>query len=775
MPVFHALVRGRLSRDVWGVAALLCGLALAGSVVAVRLGVAREEGEALSRAATIADAAVAPALTGDDLSAPIQGDAARELGADLRDAILADRRIVRVRVWAPDGMLLFSTDGSDAVGRRIPPVDVRITDAVEGTPSGGVSTEDEDRPGLAPDPEPVYRAFVPLSVEGQRPDAAAEVDFRHADLGASASRPWRGVQLALGVGLIASLLLLLLSLRTSPAPAGQRPGPSEGRPRTAPASPSPPAEQQASAGEAAEDAAALRRKLTQAEARIGALEGEIALLTNQLRKVESERGTPVDGVAGVLREAEETVQEAAARAEEAEARAREAEARAERAEGRAEQAETRAGDAEARLEEARSRLQETEARLQETEARLQDAEARLQDADARARRAEEAEARAREAEARAEQAEARAEQAEARAERVEEAEEPREALVQATARAEQAEARAAEATALAAAAEARAQELEARLEHALAGAQAAEELATRLRDAEARLVDAERRLAEGAEEGRGPGPGFEERLAAAEARARRAEEALEELRRMAVMAPEAEEFRERLARAGATRHRHESQDTETLLRQAITQELRPALSQLLGVTLALKAAVGPDAQTFLRQLHAATRRLDRLVGDLQDAPRLADGTLPLRRRRTDLEALVQRVVGEMEALQDRVLEVDTRPAKASVDAGRIEQVVETVLEVVRERAAPGSAIWVEVGEAEGGARISVEDAGPVPPSLGPELTLAARIVELHGGRLWVEPRERGGTAFRLFLPERPPQEAPAPAANAPQAPSGSTA
>ena len=759
MPVFHALVRGRLSRDVWGVAALLCGLALAGSVVAVRLGVAREEGEALSRAATIADAAVAPALTGDDLSAPIQGDAARELGADLRDAILADRRIVRVRVWAPDGILLFSTDRSDAVGRRIPPVDVRITDAVEGTPSGGVSTEDEDRPGLAPDPEPVYRAFVPLSVEGQRPDAAAEVDFRHADLGASASRPWRGMQLALGVGLIASLLLLLLSLRTSPAPAGQRPGPSEGRPRTAPASPSPPAEQQASAGEGAEDAAALRRKLTQAEARIGALEGEIALLTNQLRKVESERGTPVDGVAGVLREAEETVQEAAARAEEAEARAREAEARAERAEGRAEQAETRAGDAEARLEEARSRLQETEARLQETEARLQDV-------DARARRAEEAEARAREAEA-------RAERAEARAERVEEAEQPSEALVQATARAEQAEARAAEATSLAAAAEARAQELEARLEHALAGAEAAEELATRLRDAEARLVEAERRLREPGEPE--PGPGFEERLAAAENRARRAEEALEELRRMVVMAPEAEEFRDRLARAGATRHRHEAQDTETLLRNAITQELRPAVSQLLGVALALKAAVGPEARSLVRQLSAAARRLDRLVANLQDAGRLADGTVPLRRRRTDLEALVQRLVGETEGLQDRVLEVGTRPAKASVDAGRIEQVVETLLEVVRDRAAPGSAIWVEVGEAEGGARISVEDPGPVPSSLGPELALAARIVELHGGRLWVEPREGGGTAFRVFLPERPPQEAPASAAGAPQAPSGSTA
>ena len=32
------------------------------------------------------------------------------------------------------------------------------------------------------------------------------------------------------------------------------------------------------------------------------------------------------------------------------------------------------------------------------------------------------------------------------------------------------------------------------------------------------------------------------------------------------------------------------------------------------------------------------------------------------------------------------------------------------------------------------------------------MSLVARFAELHGGRAWVEDREGGGAAFRVFLP-----------------------
>ncbi|HXF73765.1 MAG TPA: hypothetical protein VNO79_14285, partial [Actinomycetota bacterium] len=362
MPVLRTLVRGRFSRDLWGVAALLCALALAGSIVMARLGVDREQREALSRAQAVADSTIAPVLTRDLLGGAIEGAEAEPLRAAVREAILADPRIVRVRIWRPDGTLLFSTDPRDDVGRVIPPIDVRITDAVEGTPAGGVSGADEARRGLARDAEPVYRTFVPLTVEGPPPAAAAEIDFRHADLASAASAPWRPVQVALGAGLALALGLLAVSMRTgAEAPAGPaRPAgapPDEPKARRAPQPP------EATPG--AQDAAVLARKLKQAETRIGALEGEIALLTNQLRRAEIERadGRPVPGAAQAVREAEEALARANERLQDAEARAAEAEARAR-------EAGSRVAGVERALAEERARAAQAEARAREAEAEV---------------------------------------------------------------------------------------------------------------------------------------------------------------------------------------------------------------------------------------------------------------------------------------------------------------------------------------------------------------------------------------------------------------------
>ncbi|HWO70164.1 MAG TPA: hypothetical protein VNP94_05355, partial [Actinomycetota bacterium] len=379
MPLFRTLVRGRFSRDLWGVAALLFALALAGSIVAIRLGVDREERDALSRAGTVADSAIAPVLSRGLLQGPIEGTEAEPIRAAVREAVLADPRIVRVRIWRPDGTLVFSTDPGDDVGRVVPPIDVRITDAVEGTPGAGVSEPDEARRGLAHDAEPLLRTFVPLVVEGPPPAAAAEIDFRHADLVAAASAPWRPVQVALGAGLALALAMLLVSMRAgAEAPVGLR-TPTEPRPEE----PKPPPAPRPSAGAVGEDAAALARKLKQAETRIGALEGEIALLTNQLRRAEMERadGRPVPGAAQAIREAEEALATANERVQEAEARAAQAEAAAREAAARAAQAEQTLAEtrraAERALAEERAKTAQAETRVREATAEAERARAEV--------------------------------------------------------------------------------------------------------------------------------------------------------------------------------------------------------------------------------------------------------------------------------------------------------------------------------------------------------------------------------------------------------------
>ena len=185
--------------------------------------------------------------------------------------------------------------------------------------------------------------------------------------------------------------------------------------------------------------------------------------------------------------------------------------------------------------------------------------------------------------------------------------------------------------------------------------------------------------------------------------------------------------------------------------KALSLDARNSVAAIQGLVLAMKHAEKADEQpAMLRKLNAHARKLDRLVGDLLDADRLARGDVELKVRRTDIEALAKRVLEECAFDGDRNIEIRSEKVVVAVDPIRVEGIIVALLNNAVDRSRPRHEITVRVAPKDDGALISVEDEEPSSDaSLSP---VVARFADVHGGWATVESRQGGGSAFRVFLP-----------------------
>jgi signal transduction histidine kinase len=286
------------------------------------------------------------------------------------------------------------------------------------------------------------------------------------------------------------------------------------------------------------------------------------------------------------------------------------------------------------------------------------------------------------------------------------------------------------------------------------------ELRQRLAQANARVQEAEDRAARA--EGR-PVAGsrlgellqdLEARVEAAEAQAREAEE---RTRGFEDQAAEGESrFRQRLG-LSATRKltgptAAEESETEMDLRAAIARSLRSPLTRASGLALSLQATTqSSEGKSVLRQLSSSLRRLDQLAADLHDAHRIINGSLRLKPRRTDMEALLTTTLDDATHLEDRLVRLDSEPVSAFVDPVRARQIVEAMLDAARDRTRAGAMILVRLREVETGARVAVEDDNKKAAAITSEMSFAVRLAELQGTEITVS-----GPSFVVVFPKVEP-------------------
>lgn len=243
---------------------------------------------------------------------------------------------------------------------------------------------------------------------------------------------------------------------------------------------------------------------------------------------------------------------------------------------------------------------------------------------------------------------------------------------------------------------------------------------------------------------------------------------------------------ERAALAEESRRSEVARETErlqTALLDTISHDLRTPLASITGAlsSLADAGALLNDAQRrelFETALEQA-ERMNRLVGDLLEMTRLEAGALRLRRAPTDVQELVGAVVDQAGAgLRGREVTIDVAPdlPVVSLDLALVTRALANILDNAVKYSAAGSPIDIRARLVGPELQVQIADRGiGLPPGetervfdkfyrvrrpgdtggVGLGLSISAGIAALHGGRVWAERREGGGTVVTFALPASP--------------------
>lgn len=217
----------------------------------------------------------------------------------------------------------------------------------------------------------------------------------------------------------------------------------------------------------------------------------------------------------------------------------------------------------------------------------------------------------------------------------------------------------------------------------------------------------------------------------------------------------------------------------------VSHDLRGMLNGIaMSASLLTLLDVDDPARTALaresRRIERLVVRMNRLIGDLLDVSRLESGKLELLLELDDPAELIEEAADSSRPLAEAggltvSCHSPTQPMRARYDRERILQVLANLIGNAIKFTERGGRIDVSVTDRGDQICFKVADTGRGIPAdkleriferfsqgpgadrtgLGLGLYISKRIVEAHGGRLWVESRFGEGSIFEFSLPAAP--------------------